>query len=230
MTSSNDVSLDRSDRRRLAGRIDHAVLRPDSHESEVIRACKDARRLGFRSVCVLPRFVETARRVLPDASTRVVTVVDFPLGGSSGKERVYQALNSMNNGADELDIVAPLADLTQGRWDRVLADLSALVTATPGLVHKIIIETGYLSDTQKVRASEVVVEAGAEFIKTCTGYGPRGATAGDVRLIRKAIGHRAGIKASGGIRSLARLFSMIRAGADVIGTSSGVHILGQTSR
>jgi len=160
----------------------------------------------------------------------VVTVVDFPLGGSSWKERVYQALNSMNNGADELDIVAPLADLIQGRWDRVLADLSAVVTATPGLVHKVIIETGYLSDAQKIRASELVVEAGAEFIKTCTGYGPRGATATDVRLIRKTIGQRAGIKASGGIRTLAGLFSMIRAGADVIGTSSGLSILGPVSR
>lgn len=211
--------------RQLAGLFDHTLLRPETKDSEITGLCREAKRYRFAAVCVAPRFVVRARHLLAGSPVKVATVIDFPLGSATLKSRVYQALDAAERGADELDIVIPLADLMAGQWRKVQDDITAVILSTGGLVHKVILETGCLTDAQKVRAARVAVEAGADFVKTSTGFGPGGATVHDVALLRKTVGDRAGVKASGGIRSLDAVFSLVQAGASRIGTSSAVAIM-----
>ena len=209
----------------IARMIDHTLLRPEARDSDVLGLCREARRYGFAAVCVAPRFVGRARKFLAGSSVKVATVIDFPFGSSTLKSRAYQSLDALNSGAEELDIVIPIADVMAGKWAKVQEDLSAIVMASGGLLHKVILETGYLSDAQKVRAARVAMGSGAGFVKTSTGFGPGGATVHDVNLLRKTVGDRAGVKASGGIRTLEAVLGLMRAGASRIGTSSAVSIM-----
>lgn len=209
----------------IARFIDHTLLRADATEADVRRLWAEAVRYGFFAVCVNPCFVERARGFLSDSPVRVATVVGFPLGAGLTEVKVYEAMRASLAGADDLDVVMNIGAAKEGRWRAVLRDLSDVVAATRGLVHKVIIEAFYLSENEKRRAAETALEAGAALIKTSTGYAPGGATVEDVRLIKDVIGDRAGIKAAGGIRTYEQALRMIEAGATRIGTSSGVAIV-----
>jgi deoxyribose-phosphate aldolase len=161
---------------------------------------------------------------------RVTTVIGFPLGATLTEVKVYEAMNATLLGADELDIVINIGALKSGDWEIVRKDLSDVIMATEGIIHKAIIETCYLIDEEKQRAVEIALEAGAEFIKTSTGFGPRGASADDVRIIKGLVGEKAGIKAAGGIKTLKEVFSMLDAGATRIGTSAGARIMKETEK
>jgi deoxyribose-phosphate aldolase len=214
----------------MAKLIDHTLLRPDAREEDIGALCREALKYGFHSVCVNPHFIEKARALLRGSEVRVTTVVGFPLGMTLTAVKAYEAMNSALLGAEELDIVINLGALKSGRWDVVRRDISDVMAATRGLLHKVIIEACYLDDEEKKRAATTALEAGAEFVKTSTGFGPGGARAEDVRLIRGVLRDRAGVKASGGIRTLAQAREMIAAGAARIGTSQGRAIMEELKR
>jgi len=209
----------------VAGIIDHTLLKAEATEADIRRLADEARRYGFYSVCVNPYYVETAKAFLKGSPVGVTTVVGFPLGMDLTGAKVHEAMGAALAGADELDIVINIGAAKDGLWDVVEKDLYGVIAATGGLVHKAIIETCYLTDHEKREAAEAALRAGAEFIKTSTGYGPGGATVEDVRLIKGVVGDRAGIKAAGGIKTIAQVREMIEAGATRIGTSSGVAIV-----
>jgi deoxyribose-phosphate aldolase len=209
----------------VAGLIDHTLLKADATEADIRRLADEARRYGFYSVCVNPYYIETARVFLKGSPVKVTTVVGFPLGMDLAEAKVHEALGAALAGADELDIVINIGAAKDGLWEVVEKDLYDIIAATGALVHKAIIETCYLTDDEKREAAEAALRAGAEFIKTSTGYGPGGATVEDVKLIKSIVDDRAGIKAAGGIRTIEQIREMIEAGATRIGTSSGVAIV-----
>jgi deoxyribose-phosphate aldolase len=210
--------------RELARYVDQTLLAPGTAAAAVERLCAEAREHGFAAVCVRREWASLARRLLSGAVVRVAVVVDFHEGTGTIAARVAEAGEAVRAGADELDLVAPLPDLLAGRWDRAFEDLRTVVSSVPVPV-KVILETAILSRDQKVAAASIAVAAGAAFVKTSTGFGGGGATIEDVALLRSIAGERAGVKASGGIRTAADAFAMIRAGATRIGTSSGVAIV-----
>ncbi len=210
---------------RLAQLIDHAVVKPDATIDDVARACEDAKKYGFACVVVNSCYVAKARELLSNTLIKVCCVVGFPHGASSTTVKIVEAMEAMKNGASELDIVVNLGMLKSGKYDFVEIDLKNIIAMTPQKVHKVIIETGSLTPEEITNASKIAVRAGAEFVKTSTGYGPRGATAEDIRLIRQAVGSLCRIKASGGIRDLATVTAMVEAGAERIGTSAGPAIM-----
>ncbi len=210
---------------RIASVIDHTLLRPDATEEDVRRLCGEALRYGFHSVCVSPSFIARAREFVGGSRVRVCTVIAFPAGTALTEVKVYEAIEAVLLGADELDMVINIALAKMRRWEALGREINAVVTASRGALHKVILETGCLDEEEIRLASRVAVEAGAEFVKTSTGFGPRGALVRDVEIIKEALSGRASVKAAGGIKSLADLLSFLRAGADRIGTSSGVRIM-----
>jgi deoxyribose-phosphate aldolase len=212
-------------KKEIAGLIDHTLLRPDANHEDIKRLCREAIQYNFYSVCIHPFFVPPAKELLKDSAVRVTTVIGFPLGMILTEVKVYEAMNASLLGADELDIVINLGALKSGDWDTVRKDISDVITATKSLVHKIIIETCYLSDDEKRKVVKIALEEGSEFIKTSTGFGPSGAKIRDIKIIKKIVGDDAQIKAAGGIRTLKKLLSMLEAGASRIGTSHGVRII-----
>jgi len=210
---------------KIAKLIDHTMLRPDAKEMDIIRLCEEAVEYGFFAVCVYPSSLRTVRKRLLGSGVRISTVIGFPTGMTFKRVKVYEAMESSIEGADELDIVINIGMVKTHNWDALRREISEIITATPDCVHKIIIETHYLNDDEKTKVSRIAMEEGADFIKTSTGFTPTGATIEDVKLIRKATGGKVGIKASGGIRRLKDVLSLIDAGATRIGTSSGVDIM-----
>lgn len=213
------------DRTSIAGLIDHSLLRPDATYEDVRRLCYEAIHFGFHSVCINPFFVKAAKEHLRDSRVKVTTVIGFPLGMTLADVKVREARNAALLGADELDIVINIGALKSGDWETVIRELSDVITATPGLIHKAIIETCYLLDDEKRKAVEIALDTGSEFIKTSTGFGPKGAEVSDIKLIKSIVGDAAGIKAAGGIKTLRQVFDFIEAGATRIGTSAGVGIM-----
>jgi deoxyribose-phosphate aldolase len=207
--------------------IDHTLLRPAATEADIRRLCAEAVEFGFHSVCVNPHFIGTARDALRGSGVKVTTVIGFPLGMTLSGVKVYEAMQAALSGAEELDVVMNIGAAKSGEWGFVRKELSHVVSATRGLVHKVIIEACYLGDDEKGEAARASLEAGAEFVKTSTGFGPQGAKADDVRLIKAVVGDRAGIKAAGGISTLAEIREMLLAGATRIGTSRGPAIMGE---
>ncbi len=212
-------------RNRVASIIDHTLLRADATLADIERLCDEAERYGFHSVCVNPYYVKQAKGRLKGTQIKVTSVVGFPLGMDITDVKVFEAMLCAIAGADEVDIVINIGAARDGLWDIVTLDLADVVSATDGLVHKAIIETCYLNEDEKKAAVEAVLGAGAEFVKTSTGYGTGGATVEDVRLIKNIVGDRAGIKAAGGIKTLNQVKDMVDAGATRIGTSSSVAII-----
>ena len=212
-------------RETIARSIDHTLLRSDATHGDIENLCREALDLGFHSVCINPSFVKSAKEFLKDSEVKVTTVIGFPLGATLTDVKVYEAMNAALLGADELDIVINIGALKSGDWKIVRKDLSDVIMATRGLIHKAIIETCYLDEDEKKKAVMIALEAGAEFIKTSTGFGPKGAELDDVRLIKSFVGNRADIKAAGGIRTLKQVVDFIEAGATRIGTSSGVGMM-----
>jgi len=209
----------------LAKLIDHTLLRPDASYAHIERLCEEALLFGFHSVCVYPYYTEVVKELLKGSNVRITTVIGFPSGMTTTDEKVLEAMNAALAGADELDIVINIGALKSGRWDVVLKDISDVIAATRSLIHKVIIETCYLTTAEKRKAVAISLDAGAQFIKTSTGFGPKGAQTSDIRLIRSIVKDKAGIKASGGIRTLEQVLAMLDAGASRIGTSAGVQIV-----
>lgn len=213
------------DKKELAALIDQTLLKPDATGAEVMQFCLEAGEHGFASVCVSPFFVSTAKGLLMGRPVKVCTVIGFPSGTDSTKEKIDEAVQAVTDGADELDIVMNPELAKAGDWDAVQKELSDIIAATPGKVHKVIIETCDLTDDEKKRATLAVMNAGAEFVKTSTGFGSGGATIEDVKLLRSVTEGKIGIKASGGIKKLEDVIAFVEAGATRIGTSSGVEII-----
>ena len=209
----------------LAQVIEHTLVRPDATLDDLAAACKDARKYGFACVVVNSCHVARARECLSNTLVKVCSVVGFPHGANTTTVKIVEAMEAMKNGASELDIVINIGMVKSGRFDTMEIDIKNVIAMTPQKVHKVIIETGRLTPDEITRVSQIAVRAGAEFVKTSTGYGPRGATVEDVRLIRSAVGSSCRIKASGGIRDLAAVAAMTEAGAERIGTSAGVAIM-----
>ena len=209
----------------LASLIDHTLLRPEATLEDIRRLCQEAKHYGFHAVCVNPVYVASAREWLEGSGVRVAAVVGFPLGANTTPVKVVEAMEAVQNGAQELEVVLPVGLLRSRRLDLVRVDLKNVIALTPQAVHKVILETGLLSPEEVALACRMAVEAGAQFVKTSTGFGPAGATVEDVRRIREAVGDRVRIKAAGGIRNLEDLMALVEAGADRIGTRSGVAIM-----
>lgn len=205
-------------------RIDHTLLRPEATRADVRRHCEDARRYGFGTVFVHPCYLADAVRALAGAEVRIGTPIGFPYGAQTTRVKVLEAEDACGAGAQELDMVLNIGLLKSGEHDAVQAEIAAVVAATPGAGHKVILETGCLTEAEIRAACLLVVQAGADSVKTCTGVGPRGATVEDVRLMRTVVGRRAKVKAAGGIRDLTTVRALLEAGADRIGTSAGAAI------
>jgi deoxyribose-phosphate aldolase len=209
----------------IAKLIDHSLLRPDATIDEIRRLCGEAMQHGFFSVCVYPYYIPAARGMLRGSDVKITSVIGFPLGMTTTQVKVYEAIEASLAGADEIDIVMNLGEARSGHWNAVRKDISDVISATRGIIHKIIIDTCYLNMHEKRKASAVVLDAGAEFIKTSTGFGSGGAHSDDIRLIQAVVGERCGIKAAGGIKTLSQVKRLIDAGATRIGTSQGVKIV-----
>ncbi|MEO0085430.1 MAG: deoxyribose-phosphate aldolase [candidate division WOR-3 bacterium] len=209
----------------IAGLIDHTLLRPDAGPKQVERLCAEAREFGFWSVCVNSCWLPMCRRLLEGTDVRTGTVVGFPLGAALREAKAAEAALAVKLGADELDMVMNIGWLKAGENRLVLADIRAVADAAPGRVVKVIIEACLLTSEEKERAARLAVEAGAQFVKTSTGFSTGGATVEDVGLLRRVVGPEFGVKAAGGISDLATLEAMVGAGANRIGTSSGVAIV-----
>lgn len=211
----------------LAAMIDHAVLKPNDGERKVIDACAIARRERIAAVVVKPFYVPVAAKLLRDTGVAVSTVIGFPHGGQSPEVKIGTATNALRDGATELDMVINVGALIDGDRATIEKEVASIV----GLAHgqeasvKVILETAYLDDEQKAVAARIAVGCGADFVKTSTGFAPEGATVEDVRLLRRIVGDRAGVKAAGGIRTLDDALAMIAAGASRLGTSATAEIL-----
>ena len=206
--------------------IDHTILKADATETDVIRLCAEAKEYGFASVCVNSSFVPLVHKQLLGSGVKTCCVVGFPLGAMSTAAKAFESKQARADGAQEIDMVIHLGALKDGRASYVFDDTIAEVDAADGALVKVIIETCLLSDTQKVRACELAVRAGAQFVKTSTGFGPGGAAVYDVALMRKTVGPDIGVKASGGIRTRQDALDMIHAGATRLGTSAGAALCG----
>ena len=211
----------------IAGLIDHTLLRPDATRDEIVKLCREARKYGFASVCVNPYWAPVAAAELAGSAVKVCTVVGFPLGATSTEAKVAETEAALRVGAQEIDMVQNIGALRSGDHDAVKADIAAVVAVAhrAGAIVKVILETALLDDNQKAMASMLAKMAGADFVKTSTGFGPSGATAHDVALMRMAVGPEMGVKAAGGIRTLDDLRKMAAAGASRIGASASVKIV-----
>lgn len=212
----------------LARLIDHTLLKPEATPDDVERLCDEALRYGFAAVCVNPVYLPLVVRRLAGSPVAPCTVVDFPLGAGSPRDKAAQAEHALAAGARELDMVQPVGLLRAGRDDDVLEHLRAVIEPAhrAGAVVKVILETALLTPEQIDRACRLAVAAGADFVKTSTGFGPGGATEEAVRRMRAAVGPAVGVKAAGGIRDYETACRMVAAGANRIGTSSGVALVG----
>lgn len=219
-----------SDRKPMEKYIDHTYLKPDATEERIRQLCEEAQRFGFYSVCVNSAWVKTCVEALQGTGVKTAAVVGFPLGASLSAVKAFEAAEAVRQGAEEIDMVIPIGRLLEGRWDAVRADIAEVVKAVEGAaLVKVILETGYLSDEQKRIGCKLSEEAGAHFVKTSTGFGPGGATAEDVALMRASVSPAVGVKASGGIRDIQTARTMIAAGANRLGTSSGPAIMAGVS-
>jgi deoxyribose-phosphate aldolase len=215
----------------IAALIDHTILKPEATRADVVKVCREAREYSFASVCVNPYWVPLVRAELAGSPVKVCTVVGFPLGATSTESKAAEAAVAVRDGAQEVDMVINVGALRSGDQDAVKADIRAVVKAAhaAGAIVKVILETALLDDTEKAVACMLAKEAGADFVKTSTGFGPSGATAHDIALMRRAVGSEMGVKASGGIRTLEDLETMTAAGATRIGASASVKIVEATA-
>ena len=214
-------------KKELAKYIDHTNLKPEATQSDIAALCVEAVEYGFASVCVNPCHVACAARLLEGTDVAVCCVIGFPLGACTTAVKAYEALDAVHKGAAEIDMVINIGWAREGRWSELQAEIAAVVAAIRGRAKlKVIIETCLLTDGQKVAACRAAVRAGADFVKTSTGFSKAGATVEDVALMRETVGPDVGVKAAGGIRTYQDAVAMIKAGATRIGASAGVTIVG----
>lgn len=215
----------------VARYIDHTLLRADAAGSEILKLCDEAVEYGFASVCINPVFVPLAAGRLHGTDVKVCTVIGFPLGAAAAGIKSEEARLAVSQGAREVDMVLWVGGLKEGNQSAVSSDIEGVVQSARAIngetVIKVIIETCLLTDQEKVEACRIAEAAGADFVKTSTGFSTGGATVADIELIRNAVGPKVGVKASGGIRTAAQALEFIRAGATRIGTSSGVAIMNE---
>lgn len=209
----------------LAKMIDHTLLRADATRNEITKLTEEAKQYQFASVCVNPGWVAYAAEQLQGTGVDICTVIGFPLGASTSESKAFETKDAIAKGATEVDMVINISALKDGNDDYVEQDIRAVVDAAAGTLVKVIIETCLLTDEEKVRACQAAVRAGADFVKTSTGFSTGGATPEDIALMRRTVGPDVGVKASGGVRSLEDMQKMIEAGATRIGASSGVKIM-----
>jgi deoxyribose-phosphate aldolase len=212
--------------RDLASYIDHTLLKPDATYDQIRHLCREADEHGFKNVCINPCYVPFAKQTLKEMKCRsgVCTVIAFPLGALNWEMKGFEAELAVEGGADEIDMVMNIGAFKSGDYDLVRGEIEEVVAAADGRTVKVIIETNLLTDEEKKTAAEIVVEANANFVKTCTGWNG-GVKLEDVRLLREVVGDEIGIKASGGIKTAEQALALIEAGATRIGSSSSVEIV-----
>ena len=217
-----DISLEE-----LAAMIDHTKLKPHETRESIGKLCEEAKRYGFAAVYVHPIWVSFAKQRLKNTDIMVGTVVGFPLGSTLSKIKEFEAKAELEEGADELDMVINIGALREGNYQLVEEDIRRVVEVAKeyGAIVKVILEVGYLTDEQIIKACNIAKKAGANFVKTATGFGPMGATIHHVKIMRETVGSDMGVKAAGGIRNFTDALRMIAAGANLIGTSTGVDII-----
>ena len=212
----------------LAKMIDHTNLKASAVKEEILKLTQEAKDYQFASVCVNPTWVELAAQELKDTDVKVCTVIGFPLGANTKEVKVYETKDAIEKGAQEIDMVINIGKLKDGDYDYVESEIAGVVEASKGkAIVKVIIETCLLTDDEKKQVCSVAVKAGADFVKTSTGFSTGGATIDDVSLMRKTVGAHVGVKASGGIRTKEDAQAMVHAGATRIGASSGIAIVSQ---
>jgi deoxyribose-phosphate aldolase len=209
----------------LSKYIDHTYLKPVGTCKEIEKLCHEAKEYNFAAVCVNPTWIDFCKKMLDKSDVKVATVIGFPLGAMTTESKVYEATDAINHGADEIDMVMNIGKLLDCDYDYVKSDISEVSNVCQDAILKVIIETAYLTKEEIVKACELAVEAGADYVKTSTGFASEGATLENVRLMRKTVGPDIGVKAAGGIRSYEDAIQMIEAGATRIGASSGVKIV-----
>jgi len=205
--------------------IDHTLLKPDASQKGVEKLCEEAKEHSFKSVCVNPSFVALAAEKLEGTDVDVCTVIGFPLGANTEAVKVFEAQEAIKDGATELDMVLNISKLKDGKYDEVRQEMEAIKKVAGKRVVKVILETCLLSDAEIVKACELAVEAGLDFVKTSTGFSTGGATVEDVKLMKQTVGDKAEVKASGGIRDRKTMLAMIDAGATRIGASAGIKLI-----
>ncbi|HEY8445193.1 MAG TPA: deoxyribose-phosphate aldolase [Bacilli bacterium] len=205
--------------------IDHTLLKPFATTEEIKKLCDEAKTYHFKSVCVNPVYVQEVKKELRDSDVLVCTVIGFPLGANTIATKVFETTEAVHNGADEIDMVINIGKAKEHDYQYLLFEISEVVKAAKGRLVKVIIETCFLSDEEKIEVCKVATKAGANFVKTSTGFGTGGATPQDVKIMKDAISSDMSVKASGGIRSYEDLKKMVAAGASRIGTSSGITII-----
>lgn len=217
-------------RAEIAHIIDHTLVRADATQREIVQLCREAVQHGFRAVSINPAWTSYCAKQLAGSNVRVNPTVGFPLGANSASIKVDEARDAIKNGASELDVMINVGALKSGFPNFVERELAAVVKAAHGVPVKVILETSLLTDEEKVTVCEIGKRVGADFVKTSTGFGRAGATAEDVRLMREVVGNALGVKAAGGIRTLADVQEMLEAGANRIGTSASILILDALSQ
>ncbi|NKN40499.1 deoxyribose-phosphate aldolase [Streptococcus alactolyticus] len=205
--------------------IDHTLLKPESTQEQIDHLLSEAVEYQFASVCVNPTWVAHCAKTLAGTGVKVCTVVGFPLGANTSSVKAFETKDAIANGADEIDMVINVGQLKSGQYEVVKADIRAVVEASQDKLVKVIIETCLLTNDEKVKACQLAVSAGADFVKTSTGFSAAGATVEDIVLMRETVGPNIGVKAAGGARSYEDAETFIEAGATRIGTSSGVAIV-----
>jgi len=209
----------------IRGSIDHTCVKPDATEKDIIKLCNEAKEYSFRSVCVTSSRVKLARKQMGKNGV-VISVIGFPFGAASTESKVFEAEKAVKDGASEIDMVINIGAVKEKDWDYLKKEISKISKAIKPVGLKVIMEIGFLTDTELRKACKVAKEAGAAYVKTSTGYGPRKPNTDDIKLMRRAVGKDIRVKASGGIHNFKTAKAMIEAGADVIGTSSGLNIVG----
>jgi deoxyribose-phosphate aldolase len=213
----------------MAGKIDHTLLKPQATEDQFRQLCAEARQFGFATVCINPAWVPLCVKLLHGSPVKVCTVIGFPLGATLSDVKAFEAQRCVALGAAEVDMVINIGALKSRQFDVVKDDIASVVNAAHALggCVKVIIETAYLTDEEKTEACALSKAAGADYVKTSTGFGPSGATVEDVTLMRRVVGPEMGVKAAGGIKTVEDAWAMIAAGATRIGTSAGVKIIAE---
>ena len=207
--------------------IDHTILKAVTTEDQILKICEEATQYDFKSVCVNPTWVKTAKHVLHKTDVLVCTVIGFPLGANTSEVKAYETTCAIADGADEVDMVINIGRAKMGDWAYVEKDIKAVVDAAKGVLVKVIIETCYLTDEEKVMACKCAMAAGADYVKTSTGFGTGGATVADVKLMYDTVNPTCLVKASGGVRTASDFENMKAVGASRIGTSNGTSLCGK---
>ena len=206
--------------------IDHTLLKADATPEQIVKICEEAKTYGCASVCVNSSYVPLVAKELSGSEVKTCCVIGFPLGACTSESKAAETADSIEKGANEVDMVIQIGRAKAGEWDYVKSDIEAVVKAAAGkAIVKVIIETCLLTDEEKIKACQIAKEAGADFVKTSTGFSTGGATVEDIRLMRETVGKDMGVKASGGVRDFEKAQAMIDAGATRIGTSSAAGIL-----